>query len=125
MAGEIAVAVAVVAGQVGDQVLLSVPMAGFPPGFHLREGERVALAPVDGGIVARPLVRTHVVPAEEASAGHGAAMLGGKLAAVQDATLRSDVPASDTTPVGSQVVFEIDIGSHQGPPQAVAIRVPR
>jgi hypothetical protein len=125
MAGEIAVAVAVVAGQVGDQVLLSVPIAGFPPGFRLREGERVALAAVDEGIVARPLVRMSVVPSAEVSAGHGAAVFGGRFAAVQDATLRSDVPASDTAPVGSQVVFEIDIGSHQGPPQAVAIRVPR
>jgi hypothetical protein len=125
MAGEIAVAVAVVAGQVGDQVLLSVPIAGFPPGFRLREGERVALAPGDAGLVARPLVRTHVVPSTEVTAGKRAVVLGGNLAAVQDATLRSDVPASDTAPVGSQVVFEIDVGSHQGPPQAVAIRVPR
>jgi hypothetical protein len=125
MAGEIAVAVAVVAGQVGDQVLLSVPIAGFPPGFRLREGERVALAPGETGLVARPLVQTRVVPSAEVSAGNRSVVFGGNLAAVQDATLRSDVPASNTDPVGSQVVFEIDVGSHQGPPQAVAIRTPR
>jgi hypothetical protein len=124
MAGEIAVAVGVVAGQVGDHVLLSVPIAGFPPGFHLREGERVALAAVDEGIVARPLVRTRVVPSE-VTGGRGASVFGGQVSAVQDSTLRSDVPASDAAPVGSQVVFEIDVGSHQGPPQAVAVRVPR
>jgi hypothetical protein len=114
MAGELPVGVAVVAGQEGDHVLLSVPVAGFPSGFRLRAGEKVALAADVSQLVARPLVRTRVVsPADAASASF----------AVQDATLRSDVPASDQAPVGSQVVFETESTSGEG--QTLAIRTPR
>jgi hypothetical protein len=113
MAGEIPVAAATIAGQEGDRVLVSVPVAGFPPGFQLRAGERVVLATDDSGLVARPLVRMHVV---------GAGARATAAAAPQAAAVRSDVPASDQTPVGTQVVFEIDPGSQQGPAQVVAIR---
>jgi hypothetical protein len=114
MAGELAVAVAVIAGQEGDRVLVSVPVAGFPAGFRLRAGERVALATDAADLVARPLVRTRVVGLGEAAAAD---------LAVQEATARSEVPASDRAPVGSQVVFETDSGG--GPGQTVAIRTPR
>ena len=114
MAGELAVAIAVVAGQDGDRVLVSVPVAGLPAGFRLRAGEKVALATTAADLVARPLVRTRVIGAQEAAA----ADLG-----VQEATARSDVPANDLAPAGSQVVFEVDSGTGRG--QTVAIRTPR
>ena len=61
MAGELPVAIGVVAGQEGDRVLVSVPMTGFPTGFSLRAGDRVTLAAGDTELIARPLVRTRIV----------------------------------------------------------------
>jgi hypothetical protein len=53
--------VATVIKQDGNRVLVSVPMAGFPPGFQLRPGERVVLVTEPSGPAARPLVRSMVV----------------------------------------------------------------
>jgi hypothetical protein len=113
MAGEIPVATATVSAQEGDHVSVSIPVAGFPPGFQLRPGERVVLATDDSGLVARPLVRTHVV---------GAGQRAAAATALQGAAVRSDVPASDRNPAGSEVVFEIDNGSQRGPARVVAVR---
>lgn len=50
--------VATVSSQEGDRVLLSIPMVGFPEGFRLQPGDRVAVVNEGRGPVAVPLVRS-------------------------------------------------------------------
>lgn len=51
-----------VSRQEDDHVLVPLPMVGFPPGFQLRPGDRVVVAPDDENRLAvRPLVRAVTV----------------------------------------------------------------
>lgn len=109
MAGELPVAIGVVVGQDGDRVLVSVPVSGFPPGFSLRQGDKVALAADASQIVAKPFIKTRVVSGTDASA-----------LAMPATTAQSAVPASDRVPVGSRVIFETESSSGQG--QTIAVR---
>jgi hypothetical protein len=50
--------VATVSTQEGDRVLVSIPMVGFPKGFMLQKGDRVAVVQSERGAIALPLVRS-------------------------------------------------------------------
>jgi hypothetical protein len=53
--------IATVHSQIGAEVLVSIKMEGFPPGWQLRPGDQVSLMHSDSGMLAYPLVTTEVV----------------------------------------------------------------
>lgn len=53
--------IATVHSQIGDEVLVSVKLEGFPAGFQLRPGDQVALMHSESGMLAHPLVQSEVV----------------------------------------------------------------
>lgn len=116
MAGEIG-QVAEVTSQEGDRVLLSIPMAGFPPGFQLRPGERVVLVNDEEGLVARPLVRTVIVNniSDETA---NTLKADNQSFAIQASTIRDE----DAGQPGPREVFILDSGSAGGPEQVLAVR---
>jgi len=78
-----------VSSQEEDRVLVSRPMAGFPPGFKLRGGDRVVLVHDEGGPVVRPLVRA-VMAQELPSESDDQLTAAGETFALQAATIRED-----------------------------------
>lgn len=102
--------------QEGDRVLVSVPMIGFPPGFRLRPGERAVLVCDETGPAVRPLVRAVEVNAvtEEADA----LKADGQRFELQESTVREEAEREGEP----YVVWVVDPGSAEGPPQAIAIR---
>lgn len=88
MAGEVGQATEV-SRQEEDRVLVSLPMAGFPPGFELRPGDRVVLVLDENGPVVRPLVRAVTVQEPPSESGEQL-MAGGQTFALQSATIRED-----------------------------------
>lgn len=81
--------VATVGSQEGDHVLISVPMVGFPAGFKLQKGDRVAVVQSRNGAVAVPLVRSFEASSEQSAALTGRGSGGGAALAVSEATIQS------------------------------------
>jgi hypothetical protein len=115
MAGE-AGRVLEVIQQDGDNLVVSVPMAGFPPGFKIRPGERVVLMNDDGGPTVRPLVRA--VEADAVDTQGDEARANNQRFALQPGTIRNTDPGAGTRPV----VFVLDKGAASGPEQVLSIR---
>lgn len=88
MAGEVG-QVTEVAGQEEDRVLVSLPMVGFPPGFHLRPGDRVVLVHDENGPAVRPLVHAVTMPEPPDEAGEQLTAAG-QTYALQPAAVRDD-----------------------------------
>lgn len=119
MAGESG-QVAEVAQQEGERVILTVPMAGFPPGFELRPGERVVLVREENGLVARPLVRSMTTDdiSEEAA---DTLKAGDQRFTIQASTIREQ--GADTAEQGRpHDIFVLDSGSAEGSEQVLAVR---
>jgi len=53
--GEQSALVVSVTQQEGDKIVLSIPLAGFPEGFQLQEGDQIVLIRGANGLEARPL----------------------------------------------------------------------
>jgi len=113
--------VATVLQQEGDRVRVShrgreldLPMVGFPPGFKLRAGERVA---VFGEPVARPLVQATVAGIDvNAFEERGQVNVGGRDLALQSSTVLHDGDSDQ------DVVWVVEPGDSVGPPQIIAAR---
>lgn len=105
--------VATVNAQEGDRVLISVPMVGFPQGFQLRQGDRVAVLQSGSGPVAVPLVRSFEATPEQSAALSGMGVAGAPLV-VSDATVQSGE--------GDRVVVFTIERAGSGAPQVFAIR---
>jgi hypothetical protein len=110
--------VAEVTRQDGEHVIISVPMVGFPSGFKLRPGERVVLVREEGGLAARPLVRSMTV---DSVSDEGADTLraGDQRFAVQASTIRE---GGDAEAGRAHDVFVLDSGSAEGSEQVLAVR---
>ena len=121
--------IATVGGQEGDHVLVSLPMVGFPAGFRLRAGERVVVVTTDdGGAAVMPLVRSSVqrgvgrsAVAEAQSHADGSVEdrsidVAGQRATVQQATVVNEPDGRDL------VVWVVDPGTADGPPQVIGTR---
>jgi predicted phosphoribosyltransferase len=105
--------------QDGNQILISVPMTGVPPGFKLRPGERAVLVSDENGLSVRPLIRALEVNAAEVEGDSLKAEE--QRFAVQESTVRSEGRRADTR-ADQRVVFVVERGSAAGPEQVIAIR---
>jgi hypothetical protein len=107
--------VTTVVQQEGDQVLIRVPMVGFPQGFTLRPGDKVALVNEENGPEVRPLLRVVTLEAAPQESAAEVTATGGQRYAVPAAAVR--------TQGGSHrhvlMVVDNDAGA---PPQAMSVR---
>lgn len=108
--------VASVAQQEDDHVLVALPMVGFPPGFKLRPGDKVALVNEDDGPEIRPLLRGVELDASPES-GAKELTAGGERYLVSEATVRTE----GGTRRPSLLVVDNDSGA---PPQVMYLRTP-
>lgn len=109
--------IATVVGQDGNNVLVSLPMVGFPNGFELRAGERVVVvAGEDGRPAVMPLVSSTVVRGGAKRAAAEPLEVAGQRATTQAATVVNEGDGSDL------VVWIVDPGTAEGPPQVIATR---
>lgn len=121
--------IAMVAGQEGDRVLVSLPMVGFPAGFRLREGERVVVVTADDGRAAvmplvrssvqRDLGRSEVAEAQahaDGSVEDRSIEVAGEPATVQPSTIVNEGDGREL------VVWVVDPGTADGPSQVIATR---
>lgn len=112
-----------VVGQDGSNVLVSVPLVGFPEGFQLPPGARVMLVDTPSGPAAKPLVRATrtTVPRaalekrEELELDEGQAVL-------QDATVVGEQPRVEGAG-DEDVVWLVESGDPKDPDQVIAVRL--
>lgn len=111
-----------VAGQEGQNVLVAVPMVGFPEGFQLSPGARVRLVNTPSGPAVGPVVRAMrvSVPPERLER-REALNLEGRQQVFQDATVVTEQPAVEGAPA-EDVVFVIESGDAEGPEQVMGVR---
>ena len=122
MAAEHGGGVATVVQQEGDRVLISVPLVGFPRGFQLRPGQRVALIQEPGGTVARPLVIAKTVKANQQKIATGTLDIDGQPHVLQAASVRGEPAPGERADPDAYEVWVVDQGSAEGPKQIIAIR---
>lgn len=111
-----------VAGQEGRDVLVPLPMVGFPDGFQLQPGVRVVLVTTPSGPAVRPLVQaTHsTAPPDgreervELSVPHGRAVL-------QEATVVGEQPSVRGSPT-EDVIWVVESDREEEPGQVIAVR---
>jgi hypothetical protein len=114
--------VVTVVGQEGQNVLVAVPMVGFPEGFQLSPGARVVLVNTPSGPGVGPVVRAmRVRVAPEGLERREALNLEGRQQVFQDATVVTEEPAVEGAPE-EDVVFVIDTGDVEGPEQVMGVR---
>jgi hypothetical protein len=102
-----------------ESVLVSLPMRGFPAGFHLRVGEKVMIMLEGSELVARPLVEMAIVnQSTEELGANRMVTINNQPYSIQKTTV-SDKSAE---PNHGALVFSIDPGSAGGPKQIVAMR---
>ena len=112
-----------VAGQDGSNVLVSVPMVGFPEGFELPPGARVMLVNTPSGPAARPLVRaTRTTVPREALEGRDELELDDRRAVLQDATVVGEQPQVEGAG-DEDVVWLVESGEEKDPDQVIAVRL--
>jgi copper(I)-binding protein len=120
MAG-LSVQVVAIKNQEGDNVLVSIPMRGFPDGFQLSAGDQVVLLQGDKGVEARPL--THVRRLHQPPKQSGKALTAASQEfAVQDAT--ANVQAPPEAPDNQTIIFTVPNEGGR-PEQVLSIRSPR
>jgi len=124
MAEEQGGGVVTVVRQDGDRVLVSVPMVGFPEGFQLTPGDRVAVVSEPGGAKARPLVWSRRVSSVDPQAIQaGSLEIEGRRVQSQAATLHEGAaPGDRETGAGERVVWVIEREDAERPGQVVASR---
>lgn len=101
-----------------------VPLAGFPPGFRLRPGERVAVVEGASGLEARPLVKAvRASLTADALAARKSLEIGAERFAMQEGTVVEEGPAPGGDGRSREyVVWIVDPGDAEGPAQVVAAR---
>jgi hypothetical protein len=122
--------VATVVRQDGERLLVrdpaggetAVPLAGFPKGFQLRPGQRVALIQEPTGLVARPLVIARTVRATPQTLASGTVEIGGQAHVLQPASVRAELLPGERAASDQYDVWIVDHGSAEGPRQIIAIR---
>jgi hypothetical protein len=117
--------VATVVQQEGDRILISVPLVGFPRGYQLRPGQRVALVQEPTGTVARPLVTAKTVKATPEKIAAGTVDIGGQPHMLQPASVRGELVPGERPEPDQYEVWIVDQGSAEGPKQIIAIRPER
>jgi hypothetical protein len=117
--------VATVVQQEGDRILISVPLVGFPRGYQLRPGQRVALVQEPTGTVARPLVTAKTVKATPERIAAGTVDIGGQPHTLQPASVRGELAPGERPEPDQYEVWIVDQGSAEGPKQIIAIRPER
>jgi hypothetical protein len=121
--GEEGRVVAVTAHDREREVLVSVPMEGFPEGFKLAPGARVLLVNSPAGPVVRPLVMA--IRAEVTSdlpQGRGELRLGtDRIVELQDATVVATQDSPEASGAGD-VVWVVESQDPEGPDQVIAVR---
>lgn len=123
MAGEQGGGVVTVVRQEGDRVLVSVPMVGFPEGFQLTPGDRVAVVSEPGGAEARPLVWSRRVTVDPQALQAGTLEIEGRRVQSQAATLHEGAaPGDRETGAGERVVWVIENDDAERPGRVVASR---
>jgi hypothetical protein len=111
-----------VVGQEGQNVLVAVPMVGFPEGFQLSPGARVRLVNTPSGPAVGPVVRAiRVSVPPERLERREALNLEGRQQVFQDATVVTEQPAVEGAPA-EDVVFVIESGDAEGPEQVMGVR---
>ena len=114
--------VVTVVGQEGQNVLVAVPMVGFPEGFQLSPGARVMLVTTPFGLGVRPITRaTRVRVPPETLERREALNLEGRQQMFQEATLVDEQPSVEGVP-DEDIVWVVDSGDAEGPEQVIAVR---
>jgi hypothetical protein len=114
--------VVTVVGQEGQNVLVAVPMVGFPKGFQLSPGARVMLVSTPSGIGVGPIVRAmRVRVPPEGLERREALNLEGRQQVFQEATVVTEQPAVEGAP-DEDIVFVIDSANPEGPEQVMGVR---
>ena len=114
--------VVTVVGQEGPNVLVAVPMVGFPAGFQLSPGARVVLVSTPFGPGVRPIAQaTRATVPPEVLEQREALNLEGRQQVVQDATVIGEQPLVEGAP-DSDIVWVVDSADTEGPEQVIAIR---
>jgi hypothetical protein len=118
--------VVTVVSQDGANVLVSVPMLGFPEGFQLSPGARVVLVTTPSGHAVRPLARAvrASVP-EEALGASEQVEAGGRTRRLQAATVVTEQPAEAAAPRRDEDVIWVVESEGDEPDQVIAVRRPR
>jgi hypothetical protein len=109
---------ATVIGMAGDNVLVEIPMRGFPPRFQLYPGQRVMIMVEDTGLAATPLIEAYAVSDSSADiVSKGSVVINGETYEVQPGVTDSNLTSTPGT-----YVAVIDHGSATGPKQIFGIR---
>jgi hypothetical protein len=114
--------VVTVVGQEGQNVLVAVPMVGFPEGFQLSPGARVMLVSTPSGIGVGPVVRVmraRVPP--EGLERREALNLEGRQQVFQEATVVAEQPAVEGA-ADEDIVFVVESADAEGPEQVMSVR---
>jgi hypothetical protein len=115
--------VVTVVGQEDQNVLVAVPMIGFPPGFQLPPGARVVLVSTPTGPGVKPIarvIRGRVPP--DVVERRAELNLEGRQQVLQDATVVGEQPSVEGAPE-EDLVWVVDSGEAEGPEQVIAVRV--
>lgn len=114
--------VASVVEQQEQKVTVSVPLAGCPPGFRLRAGERVVLVNEGSGTVARPLIVSRRVKATPRVVGDVVEIEGERYPVQAAAQIAGASTEGQPAKPGEYDVFFVEAGSAAGPKQVIASR---
>jgi hypothetical protein len=115
--------VVTVISQEGQNVLVAVPMIGFPPGFQLPPGASVVLVSTPSGPGVRPIARvTRGRVSPDALERRETLNLEGRQQVLQDATVIGEQPSVEGAPE-EDIVWVVDPGDAEGPEQVIAVRV--
>lgn len=108
---------AAVMEQDGDRVVISLPMVGFPDGFRLRKGDKVAVLPdSNGGAAVQPYTEAVIVDDVPKETGEQLTSQGLNFG-IQAASVR----VMDT-PGNRYALFIVQNESPDVPPQVLSIR---
>lgn len=116
--------IALVVGQKDQHILVSLPLAGCPPGFQLRAGERVVVVNEADGLSARPLIVTRRAKlSAQDLADTSTVNVAGERHPVQAASQLgwSSAEGKPAEP-GEYDVFLVDSETAEGPRQVIASR---
>lgn len=102
----------------GTNVLVAIPLTGFPPGFQVKPGQRIMVMIEGSGLTARPIVDVHHVTDSSADmVNNGTVVINNETHEVQ-----ADAAHDDPAHTGSAVVAVMDHGNASGPKQVFGTR---
>jgi hypothetical protein len=102
---------------------LTVPMAGFPPGFRLRPGGSVILVDEPTGTVARPLVRATVARLPRAEVERrGTVESEGRRLELQEATVLEEIDRPGAPATDEYEIWIVERAEREPTEQVIAAR---